>query len=120
MTLRVLGYSGSASGLNGSTSEPLSIEVFECLEAMSASGFEGSCSGNVSGFAGGAGTLGLTSELYLPMLADCRRCTGVTVGSELVVELSQLGIAMQLTGDVEVILRGARRGRSNLLYIKRK
>lgn len=44
------------------------MELLECLEAISASGPEGSCSGNVSGFAGAEST-GLTSELCLPMLA---------------------------------------------------
>ena len=79
MTLRVLGYSGSGSGLNGSSLEPFSIEIFECFKAISASGPVGSCSGNVSGFAGGAestGFSGLRSEVCLPILADPRRICG--------------------------------------------
>ena len=87
MTLRVLGYSGSASGLNGSSLEPFSIESFECFEAVSASGPVGSCSGNVSRFAGGAETTGfsdLRSEVYLPIL-----------GSEWSAGMFQLGVEMR-------------------------
>lgn len=59
----------------------------------------------VSGFAGGAETtdlLGLMSEVCLPILADPRRMYEVTVGSEWDV-MSQLGVELRLTGDVEGI-----------------
>ena len=86
MTLRMLGYSGSASGLNGSFSGIFSIESFECFEANSASDPIGSCSGTVSGFAGVADSTdfpGLTSETSLPILTNRRRMyEEVTVDSE--------------------------------------
>ena len=76
MTLRVLGYSGSSSGLNGSFPGTFSMESFECLEVISASDPTGSCSGIASGFAGVAESTdfpGLTSEKYFPILANRRR-----------------------------------------------
>ena len=66
MTLRLLGYSGSASGLNVSFSGVFSMESFECFEVISVSDAIGSCSGIVSGFAGVAestGFPGLTTEM---------------------------------------------------------
>ena len=75
MTLRVLGYSGSASGSKGSFSGTFSTESFECFEAISASDPVGSCSGIVSGFTGVAQStvsLGLTSEICMPILANRR------------------------------------------------
>ena len=79
MTLRVLGYSGSASGLNGSSLEPLSIEFLECFEAISPSDPLGSWLGMVSGFAGRAestGFWGVRSGNCMPILADPRRIGG--------------------------------------------
>ena len=86
MTLRMLGYSGSASGLNASFSGTFSTESFECFKAISASDPVGSCSGIVSGFAGVAQSTvfpGLTSGIWLPILADHRYIyEGVAVDSE--------------------------------------
>ena len=122
MTRRVLGYSGSASGLNGSFSVTFSRESLECFEAISASDPVGSCSGIVSGFAGVAestGFPGLTSEINSPILAN-PRC----IYEELTVDSGesngryQLGGGMKLTGRLEGILR-VQGGDGRLYYISK-
>lgn len=100
------------------------MESFECFEAISASDAMGSCSGIVSGFAGVAESTdfpGLTSEMCLPILANRRRIyEEVTGDSESGDGRSQLGVEKGLTDRLEGTLRGAKRGWSNLLYIKMK